>query len=48
MIWYKYLFLSRGKPSTHLAALPNCDINELNDVPKPLRKIIRKIADWKN
>ena len=47
MVWYKYLFLSRGKPSTHLAALPNCSIGKLKDVPKPLRKIISKIADRK-
>ena len=44
MIWYKYLFLSRGKPSTHLAALPNCVIQKIDDIPKPLRKIISRIA----
>ena len=48
MIWYKYLFLSRGKPSTHLAALPNCNVNNIKDVPQPLRRIIVKIADGKN
>ncbi|MBR4720165.1 MAG: AAA family ATPase [Clostridia bacterium] len=48
MVWYKYLFLNRGKPSTHLVALPNCNINKLKDVPQPLRKIIIKIADGKN
>ncbi len=47
MIWYKYLFLSRSKPSTHLTALPNCKIEEIKDIPKPLRKIISKIADRK-
>ena len=47
MIWYKYLFLSRGKPSTHLTALPNCSIQKIQDIPNPLRKIISKIADRK-
>lgn len=46
MIWYKYLFLTRGKPSTHIMALSNIDKDELKDnLPEPFNKIINKIKD---
>lgn len=40
MIWYKHLFLGRGKPVTHLLALPNCTINTMDDIPLPLKKVV--------
>ena len=44
MVWYKYLFLGRGKPSTHLAALPNCEINGIDDVPSALKKLLLRVV----
>jgi putative ATP-dependent endonuclease of the OLD family len=43
MIWYSYLFLGRGKPSTHIMALTK--INDeafLDKLPSVLRRIINK------
>jgi len=44
MIWYKYFFLTRGKPSTHIMALSNLENEQLKDnLPEPFNKIIDKI-----
>jgi hypothetical protein len=45
MIWYKYLFLDRSKPVTHLKALSSCDFSNLETIPEPLRTIISKVTD---
>ena len=43
MVWYKYLFLDRSKPVTHLKALFECDFGDLSDIPEPLKSIVQKI-----
>ena len=41
MIWYKYLFLQRGKPTTHRVVLSRLSDEELKkDTPKVLHKLI--------
>ena len=41
MILYAYLFLTRGKPSTHILALSDLDKNAFDDSsPEPLKKIV--------
>ena len=34
--WYRYLFLGRSKPSTHLRALARLSPSELKDGPEPV------------
>ena len=34
--WYRYLFLGRSKPSTHLRALARLSSSELKDGPEPV------------
>ena len=44
--WYPYLFLSRSKPETHLAALNRIDIDELEtDAPPELKALIEHVRD---
>lgn len=44
--WYRYLFLGRSKPSTHLRALQALDNGEIAaSTPDPLQKIIEIVAD---
>lgn len=44
MVWYNYLFLYRGKPSTHLLALSNMSDEELQQrLPVPLKTLIESI-----
>lgn len=41
MIWYTYLFLNRGKPSTHIEALSKIDSNVLKaTMPSVLQRLI--------
>lgn len=40
--WYRYLFLGRSKPSTHLRALARLSPSELSDGPEP----VRALADY--
>ena len=41
--WYRYLFLSRSKPSTHLLALAEKDGGELKDkAPPPLKRLLQR------
>ena len=40
--WYRYLFLGRSKPSTHLRALARLSSSELKDGPEP----VRALADY--
>lgn len=43
-LWYRYLFLGRGKPSTHIAALAELDNATLQaDMPEPLRALLRLV-----
>lgn len=45
MRWYRYLFLGRSKPSTHLRALSGIDGDTLvEDAPEPLSDLIAEIA----
>jgi hypothetical protein len=37
--WYRYLFLGRSKPSTHLRALARLSSSELKDGPEPVRAL---------
>jgi putative ATP-dependent endonuclease of the OLD family len=46
MIWYNSLFLGRGKPSTHIAALKDVeDTTLLADAPKELLRLLEKIKE---
>lgn len=46
MIWYNSLFLGRGKPSTHIAALKDIDENEIiENAPKELLRLIRRVKE---
>ena len=42
--WYRYLFLGRGKPTTHILALASIDDAELAEKsPKPLLRLITRV-----
>ena len=44
--WYPYLFLSRSKPETHIAALTRIGNDDLaNDAPAPLKALIKHVKD---
>ena len=44
MIWYKYFFLTRGKPTTHRVALLNIEDEKLiENMPEVFVKIKRNI-----
>lgn len=46
MIWYKYHFLGRGKPGTHIHVLPNIPDKTLEeDLPEVLVEIFEKIKE---
>jgi len=46
MIWYKYHFLGRGKPGTHIQVLPSIPNKELKDgLPEVLQEIFDKIDE---
>ena len=46
MIWYNYLFLGRGKPSTHIKALSSIDPDQLKkDAPKVLLRMFDRIDE---
>ncbi|PKE61569.1 ATP-dependent nuclease [Macrococcoides caseolyticum] len=46
MIWYNSLFLGRGKPSTHIAALKDIDENEIKkNAPKELLRLIQRVKE---
>lgn len=46
MIWYNSLFLGRGKPSTHIAALKDVeDTTFLVNAPKELLRLLEKIKE---
>lgn len=46
MIWYNSLFLGRGKPSTHIAALKDIDENEIiENAPKELLRLIQRVKE---
>ncbi len=42
--WYRYHFLSRSKPSTHLRVLSKMSTQELKNPPEPLKALIDCIA----
>jgi hypothetical protein len=44
--WYRYLFLGRGKPSTHVRVLSRLTQAELlAGMPQPLGRMLQKIRD---
>lgn len=45
MIWYKYLFLDRSKPGTHIKALASCDFSDMETLPEPIKTIISRAID---
>lgn len=46
MIWYNSLFLGRGKPSTHIAALRDIeDTTLLAEAPKELLRLVEKVKE---
>jgi hypothetical protein len=48
-IWYSYLFLGRGKPSTHLLALNQLEDDELvENAPEVLTRLIQRIENTLN
>jgi hypothetical protein len=48
-IWYSYLFLGRGKPSTHLLALNQLENDALGfGAPDVLRRLIQRIEQKVN
>lgn len=45
MRWYRYLFLNRSKPSTHLRVLSNIELETLaHNTPEPLDALIARIS----
>ena len=46
MIWYNYLFLGRGKPSTHIEALSEISDEDLaENIPEVLERIFDRIME---
>ena len=44
MVWYVYLFLNRGKPSTHILALANIGDEEYEEnLPQPIVQLRKKV-----
>ncbi|WEW95648.1 AAA family ATPase [Pseudomonas nitroreducens] len=42
--WYRYLFLGRGKPSTHVRVLSQLQPNDLTaTLPEPLRRLLTRV-----
>jgi hypothetical protein len=41
--WYRYLFLGRSKPSTHLAAFSRLDSGDLRTIPARLGRLLDRI-----
>jgi putative ATP-dependent endonuclease of the OLD family len=42
--WYRYLFLTHSKPSTHLAALSRLSPEKLTEVPERLGRLLSRIS----
>ncbi|WP_163781223.1 ATP-dependent nuclease, partial [Myxococcus vastator] len=44
--WYRYLFLGRGKPSTHVRVLGRLDSGVINSaIPEEIRALLEHVAD---
>jgi hypothetical protein len=44
--WYRYLFLGRGKPSTHVRVLSSVAPENLRaNIPEELRALLTKVAE---
>ncbi|WP_434346508.1 ATP-dependent nuclease [Myxococcus virescens] len=44
--WYRYLFLGRGKPSTHVRVLGRLDSDSIrNSIPEELRALLEDVAN---
>lgn len=48
MIWYSYLFLGRGKPTTHLLLFSNNDDLEFESFPECLKEFINSVIKKMN
>jgi putative ATP-dependent endonuclease of OLD family len=46
LLWYRYLFLGRGKPSTHVRVLARLDTETLKaGIPEPLKALLDHVID---
>ena len=46
MIWYAYLFLNRGKPSTHILALSQVDDGDFREhLPQPINRLLDRVKE---
>ena len=46
MIWYNSLFLGRGKPSTHIAALKDIgDTEIIKNAPPELLRLVQRVKE---
>jgi predicted ATP-dependent endonuclease of OLD family len=46
MIWYVYLFLNRGKPSTHILALSGVDDKQYKQrLPQLIKRLLRRVRE---
>lgn len=45
MRWYRYLFLTKSKPSTHLRVMSQLEASELSRPPEVLAKLIERIKN---
>jgi hypothetical protein len=44
--WYRYLFLNRGKPSTHFQALSSITDEQLvSNIPKVIQRLVGKMIN---
>ena len=47
--WYRYLFLGRGKPTTHVRALSQMEIQEIkSSVPRELEQLLQHVTERLN
>ena len=47
--WYRYLFLGRGKPSTHVRVLSTLDSLTLaTSIPEELRALLKRVIEGLN
>ena len=45
-VWYTYLFLGRGKPSTHILALNAIEADDLwRNAPRSLKRLVERVRD---
>jgi len=46
MVWYAYLFLNRGKPSTHILALSQIEDEDFREhLPQPIKRLLDRVRE---